>query len=63
MAFAVIIARLFYLQIISSKYGKMAKSNAILEKPIYPPRGMVFDKHKKVIVNNTLAYDLMVTPA
>lgn len=63
LAFIVIIARLFYLQIISSKYGKLAKSNAILEKPYYPPRGLVFDKHHQVIVNNTLAYDLMVTPA
>lgn len=63
MAFAVIIARLFYLQILSSKYGKMAKNNAILEKPVYPPRGLVFAKDGKVIVNNTLTYDLMVTPA
>ena len=63
MAFVVIIGRLFYLQILSSKYGIMAKNNAILEKPIYPPRGLVFAKDGKVIVNNTLAYDLMVTPA
>ncbi|MBS1760256.1 MAG: penicillin-binding protein 2 [Bacteroidetes bacterium] len=63
LAFLVILARLFYLQILSSKYDKLARSNAILEKPAYPPRGLVFDKHQQVIVNNTLAYDLMVTPA
>lgn len=63
MAFVVIVARLFYLQILSSKYGQLAKNNAILEKPIYPPLGLVFDKHGKVIVNNTMTYDLMVTPA
>lgn len=38
MAFVVIVARLFYLQILSSKYGQLAKNNAILEKPIYPPQ-------------------------
>lgn len=62
LAFLVIVARLFYLQVLSSKYSKLAKSNAILEKPDIPPRGLVFDKHKQVIINNTLAYDLMVTP-
>jgi penicillin-binding protein 2 len=62
-SFLVIIARLFYLQVLSSKYGRLAKDNAILEKTDIPPRGLVFDRHKKLLVNNTLAYDLMVTPA
>lgn len=41
----------------------MADENAILRKTIYPPRGLVLDRKKKAILNNTLTYDLMVTPA
>jgi penicillin-binding protein 2 len=41
----------------------MAKDNAVLKKVVYPPRGIVFDRHKNAIVNNTTAFDLMITPA
>jgi len=61
--FLIIIGQLFYLQIISGKFRQMADDNAILKKTIYPPRGLMFDKNKSAIVNNTLTYDLMVTPA
>ena len=63
IAFVVIIAQLFYLQVVSGKYGAMADDNAILKKTIYPPRGLVFDRHRKAILNNTLTFDLMVTPS
>jgi penicillin-binding protein 2 len=62
-AFIVIIAQLFYLQVISGKYQRMADENAILRKTIYPPRGLLFDRKKKIVLNNTVTYDLMVTPA
>ena len=63
VAFLIILAQLFNLQVVSSKYEKLAQENAILKKPIYPARGIVFDRNNKAIVNNTLVYDLMVTPA
>lgn len=63
VAFLVIIGQLFYLQVISGKYSRMADENAIFRKTIYPPRGLVFDRKNRVILNNTLTYDLMVTPA
>ncbi len=62
-AFIVIVAQLFYLQVISGKYRRMADENAILRKTIYPPRGLLFDRKKKIVLNNTVTYDLMVTPA
>ena len=52
-AFLVIIAQLFYLQVISRKYQRMADENAILRKTIYPPRGLLFDRKKKIVLNNT----------
>ena len=63
VAFIIIIAQLFYLQVISVKYQRLADENAILRTTIYPPRGLVFDRNKKAILNNTLTYDLMVTPS
>ncbi len=62
-AFLLIIIQLLNLQIFSGKYGNLAKDNAILKKIIYPPRGIVFDRSKKAIVNNTTAFDLMFTPS
>jgi penicillin-binding protein 2 len=62
MTFLVIVAQLFYLQVISGKYTAMADENAILRKTVYPPRGLVLDRNKQTILRNTMAYDLMVTP-
>lgn len=63
VTFIVLIGQLFYLQVVSGKYRQMADENAILKKTVYPPRGLVFDRHRKAILNNTLTYDLMITPA
>src|SRR5687767_6050731 len=63
VAFLVIMGQLFYLQVLEGKYSQMADENAILRKVVYPPRGLVFDRNKKAILNNTLTYDLMVTPS
>jgi penicillin-binding protein 2 len=63
VTFIVIIAQLFYLQVVSGKYQRMADENAILRKTVYPPRGLVLDRKKRAILNNTLTYDLMVTPS
>jgi penicillin-binding protein 2 len=63
IAFLVIIAQLVNLQIFSSKYVRLAQDNAIFAKRIYPTRGIIYDRKKRALVNNTLAYDLMVTPS
>jgi penicillin-binding protein 2 len=61
--FLVIFAQLFNLQIFSSKYKKMANENALYQKRIYPTRGIIYDRRGKAILNNTIMYDLMVTPS
>jgi penicillin-binding protein 2 len=63
ISFIVIIGQLFYLQVISGKFSQLADDNAILRKTIYPPRGLVLDRNKQAILNNTLTFDLMVTPS
>lgn len=61
--FLVIAAQLFHLQIVSAKYKKQAQENALFRKSIYPTRGIIYDRKGKAILNNTILYDLMVTPA
>jgi len=63
VAFLVIIARLFYLQIMSSEFDRLAMNNAVFPKIVYPERGIIYDRKGKPILNNTRMYDLMVTPA
>ena len=63
VTFVVIVAQLFYLQIISGKYKRLADENARFKKVIYPSRGIIFDRKNRAILNNTLMYDLMVTPS
>jgi penicillin-binding protein 2 len=63
LAFLVIIAQLFNLQIVSGKYSKLAMDNAVFPKIIYPERGIIYDRRGKAILNNSIMFDLMVTPA
>jgi penicillin-binding protein 2 len=62
VAFLVILAQLFNLQVISGKYQELARSNAVYPKIVYPERGIIFDRKGKAILNNSIMYDLMVTP-
>lgn len=57
---AVYIIRLFMLQIMSDDYRKSADSNAFLKKIEYPSRGVISDRHGKLLVYNKSAYDIMV---
>ncbi|MEP7375470.1 MAG: penicillin-binding protein 2 [Chitinophagaceae bacterium] len=63
LAFLIIIAQLFNLQIVSGKYSKLAMDNAVFPKIIYPERGIIYDRKGKAILNNAIMFDLMVTPA
>ncbi|MGC4037600.1 MAG: penicillin-binding protein 2 [Chitinophagaceae bacterium] len=63
LTFLIIISQLFHLQVISGKYKRMADENAIFEKRVYPSRGIIFDRKNKAILNNTMMFDLMVTPS
>ncbi|PWT70274.1 MAG: penicillin-binding protein 2 [Bacteroidetes bacterium] len=61
--FLIIFIQLFNLQIFSDKYKKMAQENALFPKRIYPSRGIIYDRKGRAILNNTIMYDLMVTPS
>lgn len=53
--------RLFDLQILSGNYKRRADRNAYFYKPIYPARGVIYDRNGELLVYNSPTYDLMVT--
>ena len=61
-ATVIIVARLFYLQILDDSYIKKSENNAIKIKYEYPERGYIYDRNGKLLVANQPSYDIMVTP-
>jgi hypothetical protein len=51
------------LQLFSVKYKLAAENNALLRKVIYPDRGIIFDRKRRAILENSNSYDLMVVPS
>jgi len=58
----ILLAKLFYIQIISDKAFVAAESNVLKKKFKYPARGAILDRKMRVIVQNEPVYDLMVIP-
>ena len=56
------IARLFYLQVFSSKAYNIYDDNAIRKVFHYPKRGYVYDRNGELLVANQPSYDVMVIP-
>ena len=62
VAVAIILSRLFIIQIVDEKYKIDASNNSMVYSIIYPPRGIIDDRNGKILVGNKIAYDLLVTP-
>ena len=45
-----------------TKYSEISLNNAIEKRPIYPTRGLIYDRNGALIVANQPVYDLMVIP-
>jgi penicillin-binding protein 2 len=61
--FLLIVARLLSLQVLSSKYSDEADALGVVRKVVYPSRGIIYDRKEKAILNNSVVWDLMVTPS
>ena len=59
---AIFIFQLIRLQLFNSEYSERSLSNATLERTVYPPRGLIYDRNGKLWVSNKPVYDLMVVP-
>jgi len=57
------IIRLFYIQIIDTKYQPSPLNNsAVAVKYDYPERGFIYDRNGVLIVANQPSYDIMIVP-
>ncbi len=62
LAAAVLLGKLFYIQIIDDRYKVDALNNSIVYETIYPSRGIIYDRNGQELVNNVITYDILVTP-
>ena len=56
----IFLIKLFFIQVLDSRYADLADSNAILPQVEYPFRGLISDRKGKLIVYNTPEYNLEV---
>jgi penicillin-binding protein 2 len=56
----IFLVKLFFIQVVDDRYGKLAGINAILPVPQYPIRGTIYDRNNKLIVYNNPEFDLMI---
>lgn len=59
---AIVLLRLFYIQVLDGSYKTNADNNVLRYMVQYPPRGEVYDRNGRFLVQSKEAYDLMATP-
>ncbi len=62
LVFAIILGRLFYIQIVDSYYKRTANQNTMRQEIQYPARGLIFDRNGTLLVGNQTVYDITVIP-
>ncbi len=61
ICFSLIVARLFYLQILSGEeLRRFSESNRLKKERLLPTRGVIYDRSGKVIVDNRAAFDVIL---
>lgn len=58
----ILIARIFYLQVIDESLKLKSENNAIKKIFDFPERGYIYDRNGKLLVANQPSYDIMVVP-
>ncbi len=62
VAFTVLLLRLLYLQIVMGEdYLTLSLNNRIRLQSIDPPRGLIYDRNAKVLVENRPSFDVTIT--
>ncbi len=62
LLFAVLVLRLFWIQILDPQYKRSASNNVMRYEIQYPTRGEVYDRNGEFLVQSKEVYDLMVIP-
>ncbi|WP_374951293.1 penicillin-binding protein 2 [Mucilaginibacter sp.] len=58
----ILLARLFYIQVIDDRYSLYASRNVVRRFLKYPARGPILDRAGKIMVQNEPVYDITVVP-
>jgi penicillin-binding protein 2 len=58
----ILLARLYYIQIVDDRYLTIANGNVIKQIPLFPARGVILDRKGKTLVDNELVYEITVIP-
>lgn len=58
----IFITKLFFIQVMNDDYKLEAQNNTVLRQIEHPLRGMIYDRHGKLIVANIPVFDLVVVP-
>src|SRR6478735_3144815 len=58
----VLLARLFYIQVVDDRYSLYASQNVVRKFIKYPARGPILDRYGKTMVQNEPVYDITVVP-
>ncbi len=61
-ATAILLAKLFSIQIVHDEYKISSDNNSMVYETIYPTRGIIYDRNGEIMVGNKTAYDIIVTP-
>ena len=60
---SLLVAGLFYLQVIKGPvYQRLSTQNRIRLVPIESPRGRIFDRNGRVLVDNKICFDVAIIP-
>ena len=62
VAFLLLAAQLFRLQLLDNSFKISAENNALLYQTRHPARGLILDRNGKILVGNKNTYDILVTP-
>jgi penicillin-binding protein 2 len=62
--YAALVGRLFWMQILDgARYRDLARLNSVRIVPSRAPRGLILDRHMRVLVDNAPALSVGITPA
>jgi penicillin-binding protein 2 len=62
LAALALLGRLFYIQLVDTRYKIGAANNVLRYEIQYPPRGEIYDRNGEFLVQSKEAYDLLVIP-
>ncbi len=60
-AIAILLFKALEIQLIDTSYQDRARATAIDKEILYPSRGLILDRNRKLLVNNNAMYDLKCT--